>query len=55
MNVKRVQREAKISQPINTSIFLRSGMIEMHMSVQLQKVLNATHQGGWFATNFNLP
>jgi len=32
---KRVQREAKISHPISTSITLPPGMIEMHLSVQL--------------------
>jgi len=35
MNVERVQREVKISRPISTSISLPSGMIEMHLPVQL--------------------
>jgi len=35
MNVKRVQREVKISHPISTSIFLSPGMIEMHLPIQL--------------------
>jgi len=34
-NVKRVQREAKISHSIDTSISLPPGMIEMHVLVQL--------------------
>jgi len=35
MNVKRVQREAKISHPIITYISPSLGMMEMHMPVQL--------------------
>jgi len=37
MNVKRVQREAKIRHPINTFVFLMSGMIEMHLQINFQR------------------
>jgi len=35
MNVKRIQREVKISHLINISISLPPGMIEMHLLIQL--------------------